>query len=98
MNKDKLKVAGVTINRDDPRVANVKKLEDVKKLHIFSHLSGEKKEAAEVELLEKIINTEVDEEIPAASASEAHIAELEAKDPEDLTEAEVSELEGLKKV
>lgn len=89
--KEKLQVAGVTINRDDPRVKNAKKIDDIKSLKIFSHLPKEERESAEQELFEKITNPKKEEEAPKPSRLE----ELRAKNPEDLTEEEAEELEQL---
>jgi hypothetical protein len=54
--------SGVTINRNDDRIRHIKSIEDVQKLHIFSHLDGEKKREAEEELLAAVQDNPLEDE------------------------------------
>lgn len=57
-----LDIKGVRINTDDNIVKNLKTIEDVRKLYIFSHLSEEDRKQAEEELFNAVVPKEQENE------------------------------------
>ena len=100
--QQQIEVAGVKLAHDDPRVTSIRELKDVKKLHIFGHIKkADEKDAAEEEFFNQVsqlpgfkaIGEEDSESRTMLGAN--RLAELRAKNPDDLTEKEIDELDSL---